>query len=163
MTRRPLVLLSILLLTLAWATPALAGNWATATMDDPAPEPVAGVEVPFGFVILQHGVTPVSWVTATFVATRLGTGEQVQAAMTPSGDEGHYVTNIAFPAAGEWSWYVLLEELGTDQDGAGGTLTVREPMAADAGAPAAAAIARRVAALMARVPAFLARVANATE
>ena len=36
--------------------------------------------------------------------------------------------DVTFPGAGPWSWYVMLDELGSDQEGAGGTLTVLEPM-----------------------------------
>jgi hypothetical protein len=158
MTRRPLILFSVLLATLVWATPAVAGNWATATMDQPAPAPVAGVEVPFGFDILRHGVTPVSWVTATFVATDLATGQQVQAPMTANGPEGHYVTSVTFPNAGDWTWYVLLAELGTDQDGAGGTLTVVDATAA---APGLAAIGQRIGAALIALPAFARWLADA--
>jgi hypothetical protein len=128
MTRRRLpVLLSVVLAALAWAAPVSAGNWATATMDQPAPAPVAGVETTFGFVILQHGVTPASWVSATFVATDLEEGLQIQAPMRADGPNGHFVTSVTFPDTGDWTWYVMLAELGTDQEGAGGTLAVMGP------------------------------------
>lgn len=81
---RPLIILSVLLGAIMWASPVAAGNWATAHMDEPARPPVADQEATFGFVVLQHGVTPASWVTATFVATNLATGEQVQAPMRAS-------------------------------------------------------------------------------
>jgi hypothetical protein len=122
---------SALFATLLLATPAAAGGWATATMD-PVPAPAAGLEMTFGFEIRQHGETPISWVTATFVATDLATGEQVQFPMRAFGETGRYVTSVTFPNAGSWSWYVLLGELGSDQEGAGGTLTVLEPMDAAA-------------------------------
>ncbi len=104
-----------------------AGNWATAEMDQPAPLVLADVETTFGFVILRHGETPASWVTARFVATNLETGVQVQAPMRAVDADGRFHTSVTFPDGGDWTWYVLLAELGTDQDGAGGTLTVREP------------------------------------
>jgi hypothetical protein len=128
MTRRRLpIVLSALFAALLMSTPAAAGNWATATMD-PVPEPAAGLQTILGFEILQHGETPISWVTATFVATNLETGAQVQFPMRASGDTGRYITEVTFPAAGSWSWYVMVGELGSDQEGAGGTLTVLEPM-----------------------------------
>jgi hypothetical protein len=128
MTRRRLPIpLIALFATLLLVTPVAAGNWATATMD-PVPEPAAGIEATFGFEIRQHGETPVSWVTATFVATNLETGEQVQFPMRAFGETGRYVTAVTFPDAGSWSWFVMLGELGSDQEGAGGTLTVLEPV-----------------------------------
>lgn len=147
MTRRPLIILSVLLVALLWASPVAAGNWATAHMDEPARPPVADQEATFGFVVLQHGVTPASWVTATFVATSLATGEQVQAPMRAVDADGRFVTNVTFPDAGDWSWYVSLAELGTDQEGAGGTLTVAEPESATSGL---GALARRIGAALVR-------------
>jgi hypothetical protein len=126
MTRRLAIAVSTLLATLAWASPVAAGGWATATMDE-GPAPAAGIETPVRFLVLQHGVTPAPWVTATFVATNLATGDQIQVPMRADGADGHFVTSVAFPDAGDWTWYVMLAELGTDQDGAGGTLAVVEP------------------------------------
>ena len=57
---------------------------------DPGPEPAAGIETTLGFEIRQHGVTPVSWVTATFVATNLATGEQVQSPMRADDTTGRF-------------------------------------------------------------------------
>jgi hypothetical protein len=133
MTRRRLpIALVVLLASIAWAAPVSAGGWATATMDRPTPVPIAGIGSVFGFDIRQHGVTPVSWVTATFVATDLATGAQVQAPMHPEGADGRYAASITFPEAGDWTWYVALAELGTDQEGAGGTLAVVTPTQAAA-------------------------------
>jgi hypothetical protein len=126
MTRRLALVLSALLATLLLATPASAGNWATAELAA-GPEPAAGVEQTYRFLIKQHGVTPVSWVTATFVATNLTTGEQVQFPMRAVDANGNFMTQVTFPEAGDWTWFVMLAELGTDQEGAGGTLTVLEP------------------------------------
>lgn len=121
------ILLLTVLLAFAWVTPASAGNWATAKMEQPAQAALAEVETTFGFVILQHGETPASWVTARFVATNLATGEQIQAPMRAIDADGRFTTSIRFPEAGEWTWLVALAELGTDQRDAGGTLTVLDP------------------------------------
>jgi hypothetical protein len=131
-TRRIPIILSALVAVLLSSVPASAGNWATARLDASAAMPIAGLEATFGFEIRQHGVTPVDWVTATFVATNLTTRAQIQSPMHPDGTVGHYVTTITFPEAGDWTWYVLLRELGTDQDGAGGTLPVVTPVEAAA-------------------------------
>jgi hypothetical protein len=132
MTRRsPLLVLLALLALLAGATPVAAGNWATATMD-PAPDPAADVTSTFGFTILQHGVTPAPWVTATFVATDLATGHQIMVPMHVDDASGHFTADVTFPDTGDWTWFVMLAELGTDQGSAGGTLTVLEPHVAAA-------------------------------
>lgn len=160
--RRLPILAAALLAILVWAAPAVAGNWATARMDGPAPTPIAGAETAFGFEVLQHGVTPVSWVTATFVATNLATKAQIQAPMHAVGADGHFETSITFPEPGEWTWYVLLAELGTDQDGAGGTLTVTagDASAAEAGPVAQLAeLERRLDAALDRLAALEQRLA----
>ena len=127
MTRRRLpIVLSALFATLVLAIPASAGGWATATMA-PAPEPAAGFATTFAFDIRQHGKTPISWVSATFVATNLATGEQIQFPMRTAKDTGAYTVAVTFPDAGEWSWFVTFDQLASDQDGAGGTVTVLEP------------------------------------
>jgi hypothetical protein len=121
--RSPRIALAALLAVLAGATPVAAGNWATARMD-PAAETAAGLKATFGFTILQHGVTPAPWVTATFVATNLATGDQIRVPMRADDASGHFTTDVTFPDTGDWTWFVMLAELGTDQDGAGGSLTV---------------------------------------
>lgn len=152
MTRRPFpILLASLLLSLTWATPVAAGNWATAEMDQAAPVTLARVETTFGFVVLRHGVTPASWVTARFVATNLETGEQIQAPMRAVDADGHFRTVVTFPNGGDWTWYVSLAELGTDQDGAGGTLRVLEPTVV---ATRLLAVGMRVGAALGAIPAL---------
>jgi hypothetical protein len=134
--RRPSLLVAALLAAVLWASPVTAGGWATAEL---APVPAAGVETVLGFRILQHGVTPTSAVTATFVATNVATGDQVQEPLAPGDTVGVFRASVTFPKAGEWSWYVDLVELGTDQEGAGGMLTVGPAM--PAGSPDAAQLA----------------------
>jgi hypothetical protein len=92
--------------SLALAGAALAGGWAAAVLDEGTVAPAAGTTTTLGFRVLQHGVTPVSWVKVTLVATNTATGEAVSATATPQGPEGHYVATLTFPASGDWtlSW-----------------------------------------------------------
>ncbi len=47
-------------LVIAAASPAAAGGWAASTLDEPPAALVAGQDHQVGFMILQHGKTPVN-------------------------------------------------------------------------------------------------------
>jgi hypothetical protein len=92
---------------------ALGGGWATITADaaTSGDQPRAGETDEFGFTVLQHGVTPAGWVTATVVVEDLATGTTIRSAATPQGADGHFVANVTFPNAGYWSWRVDITDL----------------------------------------------------
>jgi hypothetical protein len=90
-----------------------AGGWAeiqadAATTTEP---PVAGEPLTFGFMVLQHGVTPAGWVTPTAVFRDTVTGQTVEADVAPEGVEGHFVATVMLPTGGVWTWSVQLAEL----------------------------------------------------
>ncbi|RPI90695.1 MAG: hypothetical protein EHM40_17685, partial [Chloroflexi bacterium] len=58
-----------LLLSLVFAIPAFAGGWAVITLDELPGAVVAGEPLTVGFTVLQHGITPMSGIDATIVAT----------------------------------------------------------------------------------------------
>jgi hypothetical protein len=94
------------------ATTVAAGGWASITADEGTPpQPNAGEEVKLGFNILQHGVTPISWVKATLIATNGSTGQKVSVTAMPEGPEGHYVARVTFPESGFWTWHVEITDL----------------------------------------------------
>lgn len=97
---------------LLMTTTAFAGGWALIQADPGTPpQPNAGQEVELGFNVLQHGVTPISWVKATLVAVNSGTGKQVSVTAVPRGPEGHYVATVTFPESGYWTWHVEITDL----------------------------------------------------
>jgi hypothetical protein len=99
-----------LLLTLA--VPVLAGGWAEIVADAQTSEPpVAGQPVDVGFVVLQHGITPAPWETATVHFTNASTGETIDVAATNDRTDGHFVATATLPDAGFWSWQVTLQNL----------------------------------------------------
>jgi hypothetical protein len=103
--------LAVIALTLM-ATTVTAGGWASITADDATPpQPNAGQEIQLGFNVLQHGVTPISSVQATLIATNAATGHKVTVAASPQGAEGHYVALVTFPEAGFWTWHVEITDL----------------------------------------------------
>lgn len=108
------VLALIALLTLV--LPAAAGGWASATMDSGGPiDPTAGTPVEIGFVLKQHGVTPISWEMVTYTGSNAETGEQVSVEALPKGPVGHYVAMVTFPSAGTWRSSLALRDLLLDE------------------------------------------------
>jgi hypothetical protein len=100
-----------LLALLSLALPAAAGGWATATMDSGPIDPTAGTPVEIGFVLKQHGETPISWEMVTYTGSNVDTGEQVSVEALPKGPVGHYVATVTFPSAGTWRSSLALRDL----------------------------------------------------
>ena len=92
-----------MLASLAFAASVLAGGWATVTINDPPAEPTAGSTTSLDLTVLQHGVTPVSWLTITVVATNAETGATVASQAKPSGPTGHYTVSLTLPTEGSWA------------------------------------------------------------
>ena len=92
-----------MLASLAFAASVLAGGWATVTISDPPAEPTAGSTTTLDLTVLQHGVTPVSWLAITVVATNAKTGATVAGQATASGATGHYTVSLTFPTEGSWT------------------------------------------------------------
>jgi hypothetical protein len=105
--RATIAALSATALTLIVATSALAGGWASATMDTPPDDPGGpGQPIRIGFTLLQHGVTPVDWGEAQVVLTNDATGRSVTFNARPQGAVGHWVAEISVPAEGTWRYEV---------------------------------------------------------
>jgi hypothetical protein len=88
-----------------WLTSsALAGGFAITTLD-PLPHTMqAGETYRIGYLIRQHGVTPVRDATPKIVISR-GT-ERVTFVGIAEGGPGHYVSDVTFPTDGDWLWEV---------------------------------------------------------
>ncbi len=102
-TRRFIALPLAVLASLAFTASVLAGGWATVTISDPPAEPTAGGTTTLDLTVLQHGVTPVSWVAITVVATNAETGATVAGQAKPSGATGRYTVSLTFPTEGSWT------------------------------------------------------------
>jgi hypothetical protein len=95
---------------------ALAGGFAVTTLDA-LPSPVAGQTYRVGFMVRQHGVTPVRDATPAILVER--GSERLRFAAIADGPAGHYVANVTFPTDGEWTWSVdqapfpMPQQLGT--------------------------------------------------
>jgi len=116
MGRRSLVQLGLITLAmLALATPALAGGWALVTLDQLPVEPRAGQTLSLGFMVRQHGVTPIDTafgtepMTPRLSASNVDTGESIRADARQEGPLGHFVVDVTFPSAGVWEWQITPE------------------------------------------------------
>jgi hypothetical protein len=91
--------------TMVWLTcSALAGGWAVTTLDSVPTDIRAGQTYRIGYMIRQHGVTPLIGATPQIRISRDGEGLVFRG--WPDGTPGHYVSEVNFPAEGEWSWSV---------------------------------------------------------
>jgi hypothetical protein len=97
-------------LALMFTIPAFAGGWAVVTLDELPGEVVANESIEVGFVVLQHGVTPMTGFTPVVTAHLTGSKESLEVMAKAQGKPGHYVANLVFPASGEWSWGIRVFE-----------------------------------------------------
>ena len=95
------------LLALVAATPASAGGWANVTLDRLPTDLRAGQTVTIGFMVRQHGVTPTNAVQPYLAARHLDTGDTARFSARQEGPVGHFVADVAFPAAGTWAWEAI--------------------------------------------------------
>ena len=91
---------------------AQAGGWAVVTLDALPVEPRAGQTLHLGFMVRQHGVTPID--TAFDVepmrprlsATNTKNGTSIEVDARKEGPRGHFVVDVTFPGAGTWEWQI---------------------------------------------------------
>ena len=116
MIRRIAAVLAASAIFLVLAVPVLAGGWADIVADaQTGKPPVEGQPTEVGFTVLQHGVTPAPWETATVHFTDSATGESFDVTATNDRDDGHFVAKATLPHAGYWSWQVTLRDLLSQQ------------------------------------------------
>ena len=98
---------------LAVAAPAYAGGWAVVTLDSLPREVRAGQVLRLGFMVRQHGRTPIDNdpfgngpLKPYLVATNKDTGEALRVDARKAGPLGHFVVDVTFPRAGTWEWSI---------------------------------------------------------
>jgi cytochrome c2 len=94
------------LLALLLALPVFAGGWAVITLDELPAGVVAGEPVEIGFMVRQHGVTPMANLEPVINARLPGLNKPVTVTAKEEGDIGHYVATLTLPQAGEWEWTI---------------------------------------------------------
>ncbi len=109
-----LIGLMIVVAALLAAVPGvLAGGWAAVVLDELPGEIHAGETHEVGFMVLQHGKTPVhnlgddAWPVEPFLeASNATTGETLHVSAVPTKVTGHFVASVTFPSEGEWAWSI---------------------------------------------------------
>jgi hypothetical protein len=95
-----------LLLALTFTLPALAGGWAIITLDELPGKAEASQPFEIGFMIRQHGVTPMEGLSPIITARLADSKDSVEFFAREEGEAGHYVAEITLPQAGEWEWSI---------------------------------------------------------
>ena len=117
-----------LLLAMAFTIPALAGGWAVITLDELPAQVEANQPIEIGFMVRQHGVTPLSGLSPVIRAQVAGSGKSIIVEAADEGKVGHYVATLTLPQSGQWEWSI--EAFGGAQPMP--ALTVIEPAVAAA-------------------------------
>ena len=129
MSSIPRLLFALVLLP---ALPHNAGGWSVVTVKELPDHAVAGRPLELGYVVRQHGMTPIPGLRGRLVA-RSGALE-VTADARPGGRAGDYAARLVLPRSGAWSITV--------HSGFGDMKAALLPLrVVDAGAPAPAAVA----------------------
>jgi hypothetical protein len=94
-----------LILSLAFALPAFAGGWAVISLDEMPTNVIAGEPIDIGFVVLQHGKTPMVDLHPT-ITIMLPKEEHFVIDAEEDGKPGHYTATLTFPKEGNWEWTI---------------------------------------------------------
>lgn len=110
--KRILRVLLLLAVMLAAVPVVLAGGWATVTLDELPGDVHAGEPFTLGFMVLQHGITPVHDlgdgypVEPLIITTNPTTGERVEVIAKPTAELGHFAVEMTLPSPGDWVWSI---------------------------------------------------------
>lgn len=90
------------------ASGAMAGGWATITVDEWPSDVQAGQAVVVRFTVRQHGrdTARVNDLSPVVRAWNTGSAETISVNATAEGRQGVYRAAISFPSAGEWAWSI---------------------------------------------------------
>jgi hypothetical protein len=96
-----------------WLTPAArAGGWANVTLDSLPTDVRAGQSLTIGFMVRQHGMTPVNdfggdVLRPYLLAVHTESKTEIRADARQSGEVGHFVVEVTFPRAGAWTFKIV--------------------------------------------------------
>lgn len=105
-SRTQIALTLSLLLALVAVVPVFAGGWAVITLDELPGDVEANTSIEIGFMVRQHGVTPMTDLEPIITARLADSKEAVAFTATESGEVGHYVATLILPKSGEWQWSI---------------------------------------------------------
>lgn len=95
-----------LLLAMAFTVPAFAGGWAVITLDELPGNVETNQPHEIGFMVRQHGVTPLGGLSPVVRAQAADSGKSVIVEAVDEGKVGHYVATLTLPQSGEWEWAI---------------------------------------------------------
>lgn len=105
--RFPLILTFPIMLALAAiVVPTFAGGWAVVTLDHLPDQVTTGESVTVGFVVRQHGISPLGGLRPTVTIQKEGETAPSWISARAEGAQGHYAANLTFPSAGVWNWSI---------------------------------------------------------
>lgn len=94
------------------AVPVMAGGWADIVADaQTGTTPVEGQPLVVGFKVMQHGITPAPWESATVHFVKVGSGDTIDVVASNDDPNGHFTASVTLPRSGFWSWQVTLANL----------------------------------------------------
>jgi len=95
-----------LLLALAFTIPVLAGGWAVITLDKLPGNITVNQPLEIGFMVRQHGATPLGDLTPIITARLDGSLKSVEVTAHSEGKVGHYAAELTLPQTGTWQWSI---------------------------------------------------------
>jgi len=105
-TKPILIIVFILGLAILSVMPVVAGGWATITLDHLPDNVNVDQTLEIGFMVRQHGISPMTDLAPNVVATHAETHNSFSVDAQPKGEAGRYVARINFPQAGTWNWSI---------------------------------------------------------
>ena len=134
-SRFRLAILSTILLAFAMVIPVFAGGWAVITLDELPSGIVAGEPFTIGFMVLQHGRTPMTGLEPTVIAN-LSNGKPITFFAAPAEKPGYYTAILTFPEEGNWEWsiqaFTMDQKMPVLNVNSQGAATTSQPAAAQA-------------------------------
>lgn len=116
MRRTTMIIVAACVAAMAMPGTAIAGGWATTTLDEAPVEFRAGVTHEVTYTVLQHGRTPVDGSTAIVFRPAKGTmspASEIRFQGFPTDEPGQYRAHVELPVAGVWVWEVEQGPFGT--------------------------------------------------
>lgn len=116
MRRRTMIIVAACFAAMSISGTAMAGNWATTTLDEAPDQFRMGVTHEVTYTVLQHGTTPVDGSTAIVFRPAKGTmssPSDIRFKGFPTGEPGQYRAQVELPVSGVWIWEVEQGPFGT--------------------------------------------------
>lgn len=105
-----------IIVALSVTTSTHAGGWAVVTLDELPREVRAGETLVLGFMVRQHGVTPIGssdsdsikpYLIITPQHSTSTKAETIRIDARHEGAVGHFVADVMFSSAGVWEWEIV--------------------------------------------------------